>query len=130
MASRGSKPIAFAASQAQRGFEEYVQEDKMVRFGSGPAVSIDYQSHYNVKIEKCLLLIEATHVVNGQAGTSVTLSDAYEHRVYAIYMWISRENKKYWEVPPFACDLIPTQRDERYCTSREEFDTFVANYME
>jgi hypothetical protein len=43
---------------------------------------------------------------------------------------ISRENKKYWDVPPSECELIPTLREKRTCATREEFDAFVAEYME
>jgi hypothetical protein len=58
------------------------------------------------------------------------ITDAYERRIYANYQWISRPNKKYWEVPPSTCELIPSLKDKRHCNSREEFDAFVADYME
>jgi hypothetical protein len=28
------------------------------------------------------------------------------------------------------CELIPSLREKKYCKSREEFDAFVAEYME
>jgi hypothetical protein len=45
-------------------------------------------------------------------------------------MWQTHPTKKYWEVPPIACELVRNYRDKKNCTSREEFDTFVAEYME
>ena len=63
-------------------------------------------------------------------SAGATLTDAYERRVYAIYIWIGQENKKHSEVPPIVCELIPSIADKRNCTSREEFDAFVAGYME
>jgi hypothetical protein len=33
-------------------------------------------------------------------------------------------------VPPTVCELVPSLRNKKYCTTREEFDTFVAEYME
>jgi hypothetical protein len=56
--------------------------------------------------------------------------DANERRQYATYLWISRQDKKYWEVPPTTCELTPSLREKKFCTSREEFDAFIASYME
>jgi hypothetical protein len=58
--------------------------------------------------------------------------DAYENREYASYFWIPdpRGVKKYWEMPPNSCELTPSIREKRFCTSEEEYDEFVAGYME
>jgi hypothetical protein len=122
---------ARCAAQSQKAFLEWQRD-----FKSGPAanlaslVSSDYQSHYNTKLNKCLLLIEATSMLGNQSSNSALLMDAYERRPYASYLWISRENKKYWEVPPTGCELLPSLREKRNCTTREGFDAFVADYME
>jgi hypothetical protein len=79
---------------------------------------------------KCLILIEATHNFGKQISTTVLLTDANERRIYAYYLWLSREGKKYWEVPPAECELSPSVREKTNCTTREEFDAFVAGYME
>ena len=62
--------------------------------------------------------------------TSVVLMDAYERRVYAQYMWSTKTGKKYWEIPPMQCDVTPTAKQTTTCSSRDEFDGFVAKYME
>jgi len=69
-------------------------------------------------------------MMGNQSQTSVYLSDAYERRIYAEYLWFSHETKQYWEVPPSTCELIPSLREKKHCNSREEFDAFVAGYME
>lgn len=63
-------------------------------------------------------------------STGATLTDANEGRVYAIYIWIGQDNKNHSETPPIACELIPSWADRRNCTSRNEFDAFVATYMD
>ncbi len=93
-------------------------------------ISGDYQSHYNVKLGKCLMLIERTDMLDSQSITTAYVVDANERRQYAIYVWMSREGKKYWEVPPMACELTPSFREKRSCKTREEFDDFIAPYME
>jgi hypothetical protein len=76
------------------------------------------------------MLVETTNMLAGLSNTSVYLMDANERRQYAFYLWISRKDKKYWEVPPSNCELTPSLREKKLCTSREEFDAFVADYME
>lgn len=98
--------------------------------------SLDYQSHYNLKLQKCLVLIERdTSYYTPKTGTgfqakTAELSDAYERRVYASYWWQSQPGKKYWEVPPSGCDLVPTLAEKRTCSSREEWDAFVSPYLQ
>ena len=84
-----------------------------------------YASHYNQKLGKCFMMLELT----GQ-HTSRSLLDAYERRDYAEYMWVPDKVKKFWEVPPAQCLLIPSSGSEQNCNSEEEFKEFVAHYME
>lgn len=117
------------AAQADKAFQEWKLDDQKQGFGY-QLVSGDYQSHYNTKLQKCLMLIEATHVLGKESSTTAMLVDAYQRRLYAYYLWISRESKKYWEVPPTSCELIPSLHEKKICASREQFDDFVSDYLE
>jgi len=66
--------------------------------------------------------IETTFFDGGHITTSVLLMDAFEQRVYASYVWASPNVN--------SCDLVPTSQTQTHCSSREEFDAFVAKYME
>jgi hypothetical protein len=118
--------------EAKRSFQEIEAKD----LAEGKAVGVsqigsDYQSHYNNKMGKCLMLVEKTSMLGGgNSSTTAYLIDANERRPYATYVWISRKDKKYWEVPPTACELDPSMREKRTCKTREEFDSFVAGYLE
>jgi hypothetical protein len=96
----------------------------------------NYQSHYNTKLQKCLVLLERdVYFFDAKLGTGFNaimafLSDAYERRGYASYVWQSNPGKKYWEVSPSGCELIPTLAEQRTCSSREEFDAFVSPYLQ
>jgi hypothetical protein len=122
---------ATCAAQAKRSFQEYSAEDKAdsAKFGMS-TLNIDYRSHYNTKINRCLIVTEKMSSVGGQTSTTVELWDALERRQYAIWLWQTHPTKKYWEVPPVACELTPNYQGKRNCTTREEFDAFVAQYME
>jgi hypothetical protein len=115
---------AYAETEAE--FEAYnrAQTQKTVRYSG------DYQSHYNIKLGKCLMLVETRDMIGSQSITTAYVRDANERRQYATYVWMSREGKKYWEVPPMACELTPGLREKRFCKTREEFDEFAAPYME
>jgi hypothetical protein len=76
------------------------------------------------------MLIETTSSLAGKTSTSAYLMDANERRQYAFYLWMTKKDKKYWEVPPLSCELTPSLKEKKSCASREEFDEFVANYME
>jgi hypothetical protein len=131
----GQSPIALAqsldqqercAQQARRAFQEIQTEARASnqKMDLSP-VSDDYQSH-----GKCLMLVETTTMLGSQENVSSYLMDANERREYAFYVWISRQGKKYWEVPPTSCDLTPSLREKKTCKDRDEFDAFVAGYME
>ena len=119
------------AQQARRAFQEIQAEAASTnqKLGFTP-ISSDYQSHYNTKSGKCLMLVETNTMFAGESNTSAYLSDANERRYYASYLWMSRKGKKYWEVPPISCELTASSREKKLCSSREEFDAFTANYME
>jgi hypothetical protein len=91
-----------------------------------------YRSHYNEKIGKCFMAIESTNVTTtpGTMFINKILLDAYEQREYAEYSWISRKDKKYWEVPPTICKLIASSTSEQFCKSDDEYKAFVASYLE
>ncbi len=117
------------AQQAKRAYADLetpngAEAQKTVR------LSGDYQSHYNLKLGKCLMLVERRDMLGSQSITTAYVIDANERRQYATYVWMSREGKKYWEVPPMACELAPSLREKRFCKTREEFDEFAAPYME
>jgi len=120
---------AMCAEQAQKTFQELERE-----FKNDPAsklfrtVSSHYQRHYNTKLKKCLVLIEAIRMLDNQQSIVVDLIDAFERRPYASYQGILREGKE--EGAPMTCKLTASYRQKKKCTTREEFDALVAEYME
>ena len=85
-----------------------------------------YESHYNKKLNVCFLSISSLY----KSTVSESLVDAYEQRVYATYMWIADKNKKYSEVVPMLCRVMPNTKYETKCSSEEEYKSYVAKLME
>lgn len=94
--------------------------------GGDAAQSFDYQSHYNAKLNKCLV---ATTELKFPFTTKM-LFDVNEGRMFTFYLWMIDKQKKYWEVPPKQCELTPSLQDKRNCISDEEYEQFVVTYME
>lgn len=115
------------AEQAKKVFHELGYKDSQQ---NGNVDS--YQSHYNIKLGKCFLAIESMNITTtpGTQFINRVLLDAFEKREYAEYTWMSDKDRKYWEVPPKVCKLIPSSKNEQICKSDDEYKTFVASYME
>lgn len=95
---------------------------------SGPN---SYQSHYNLKLGRCFMELETyPDAVAKNVMTTKLLLDAYEQKSYAEYRWVSKEDKNYGEVPPLSCKLMPSPGVEQICKSKDEYEAFVASFME
>jgi len=123
------------AMQAQRAFEE-LRADAQV----GQTLLDEYRSHYYTRTGKCLMLIERNYVTDGHPAREdfhvvSLLIDANERRRYAAYEQTSPLKA---DIPPAhgatrpqpLCELIPSLREEKKCETREEFDAFVAGYLD
>lgn len=96
--------------------------------GLDKAPFASFSNHYNEKLNKCFVLLE-NHVIAGEAVTSTRLDDAFEGKVFGNYLWQTEKNKKYWEVPPLACNVVLESGEEKVCKSSEEFNQLIKPYM-
>ena len=85
----------------------------------------DFTNHFDQARQKCFMLVEATNF----PFQTKTLSDAYEGRVYAQYVFKADDVKKYWEVAPLECWILSETGEKRQCKSGEQFDKEVEAYM-
>jgi hypothetical protein len=93
----------------------------------------NFQSHYNTRLNRCLLLVSRVTVIPPAANLSNQLRqsflvDANERRYYASYV----ETQLASETEPKIdrCELRPTILYKTVCKTRSEFDAFVAAYLE
>jgi hypothetical protein len=92
-------------------------------------ISSDFRSRYNTKINKCLMLIEEQYAYprqNNKMWTLVILTDAYKRRDYANLLQVKTET----QTEVMVCELRPSSKKKKRCTSRKDLDSFVAEYME
>jgi hypothetical protein len=118
---------AKCAEQAKKVFHELGYKDTQQNLNTDI-----YQSHYNTKLGKCFMAVESTDMTTNP-GTQFTyrfLMDAFEQREYAEYTWMSRKDKKYWEVPPTICKLMESSTKVQVCKSEDEYKAFIARYIE
>ena len=88
-------------------------------------ITNDYQSHYNPKLYRCFITVEMHERKGHEFFVEALLMDAFERHVYAVYVGVSREGKE-----STTCDLAPPSEEQTHCSSKDEYDAFVAKYME
>jgi len=118
--ARSLKEQEICAKQAEIAYQTYNNA------GSVPGSKVEsswHQSHYNKKLNKCLILVDQMYQHNGETSTTAQLFDAFERRVLAKYT-LNLENNS------LDCKLTPTLDQRENCSSKNEFDAFVEKYME
>lgn len=129
---------ARCASLARKTFEDFENEAKANQtalLGESHG-SADYQTHYNTKLKKCMMLITRSQVFSavGTAWTFWFLEDAVERRFFATYsearLLDPELAKRTGQRNLPICELTPSVRQKTLCKTREEFDAFVAEFME
>ena len=104
------------------------EADRFFKFwNNDPKSTSRYESHYNPSRKECFVLILDSDVSSNDPSENyleLTLFDAVERRQYAyLFNW-----KKPGELP--ICTLMPGDGEPKACDTHEEFNAFVANYME
>jgi hypothetical protein len=74
--------------------------------------------HYNVKMQRCFILEKL-------GDAQERLLEAFEKRMYAIYSAYSESEGR----PIITCKLTPPNEPAEDCNSKDEFDAFVAKYL-
>ena len=117
------------AEQAKVSFDDFEKAParglKIITF------STNYTNHFDVKTTTCYVEIFDSFSIDGgrTITTSKDVSDAFEGREYASYMWSSDKVKKFWEVKPTLCTVTPRNQDEIICQSDTEFDSLVLKHF-
>jgi len=88
------------------------------------------QTHYNAKLNKCFLEFDYTTSSADGLENVRYLLDAIEQKEYAEYIWKSEKGRPFLAVPPLSCKLNPSSGDKSICKSEDEYEAFVAHYME
>jgi hypothetical protein len=111
---------ALCAKQAENAYQAYNNAGSVAGF---KVESSWHQSHYNKKLNKCLVLADQMYQYDGETTITAQLLDAFERRVFAKYTLNLNSNFK-------DCELTPTLDKREKCSSKNEFDAFVEKYME
>jgi hypothetical protein len=112
------------AAQANRAFQEFSTENKELTAKLGMTA----KSHYNPKINRCLILTDNTYFDGRYLRNYINLWDALKLQNYA--SWFSQTETPEYSVDLVTCELTRNFKDKITCTNREEFDVFISEYME
>lgn len=89
----------------------------------------DFIGYYNAALDRCFIQTQNSLTTTKGIFAYKELFDAYSGKQYGQYAWESKEDKKYWEVPPFVCSVAMPSGDLKYCDSEDEFHNLAAVYM-
>ena len=90
--------------------------------------SATFTNHNNLTLNKCFMEM---HLASPEPlVVSRRVVDAFEGKIYAEYLWTNPQGKQYWEVEPTLCSVTGVSGEETACTSSEEFDQLIKQYME
>jgi hypothetical protein len=91
-----------------------------------------YTNHFSQQFNKCFVEVYWMQTLGDVVWTYKVLIDAYENKTWGDYCWHSDKEKKYWEVPPIRCLVLPDGKEisAQSCKSEAEFDELVSQYME
>lgn len=114
---------AKCAARSREVFRQWLLETPEYK---KPGINAYFTNHYDAKANSCFIETIVTAVpVGNEFSTTKFVSDAFEGSLLANYLWISRPDKKYWEVPPMDCMVKGTDGKENHCDSDEEFQQMV-----
>jgi hypothetical protein len=87
-----------------------------------------YTSHFDPATNICYVWVRYGKTDGNTVTFADTISDAFEGRLYASYLWFN-PGKKAWEVQPTTCSVKPRKQEEITCKNEEEFDSLVDKYF-
>ena len=118
-----------AASLAQQKMcDEQAAKKFSENGGAGHGALGGYTSHYDPTVNVCYVRVSSTSAEKFPVVTDVVY-DAFGGRIYAKYIWVNSQNKKYWEVSPSTCEIDIPGKPVEECNSAEEFDELTEKYF-
>jgi hypothetical protein len=96
-----------------------------------------FENHYNSQMNKCFVQVSSSKAFKTDAKKSSStlwtyrnVFDAFEGKEYGSFAWHDKEGKKYWEIPPFQCEVTLPSGEKKFCHSDDEFTDLVKVYMQ
>jgi hypothetical protein len=124
------EPERRVATLTQQKMCDERAEKEFRKYNPKASLSDGYTSHYDARANVCYMMVHVVMVDKGKSvSVSDTVTDAFEGRAYASYMWINSEGKPYQEVAPTDCSVKPRGQPSITCRSFEEFEALVDEYF-
>jgi hypothetical protein len=90
---------------------------------------IDYESHYNMRMNTCFVLFRTRTDDGKMIFVSRSLLDAVGNHEFGWYYWVNRDHQLYWLVKPEMCWVVMPSGQKKECNSSDEFDAAIHSYM-
>jgi hypothetical protein len=87
-------------------------------------------NHYNARLNKCFVETRRVKFDFGTHTTSEVVSDAFEGKDYGSFIFVGKPNVADYLVSPLECEVTLPSGEKKNCSSSDEFDELVKQYME
>jgi len=127
--SSEKNPACIEASK--QSLENHLTEEKLIWSQEGGQVrDIQFQPIYREKTNQCFFKLNFKIVKPGELMTTYYLVDAFENRIYAAYLEVSKRMGSKPKEPPLNCTYGVAYDDKTMCTTKAELDGFVKSLIE
>jgi len=116
---------------SKQSLDNHLTEEKLIWSQEGGQVKhIQYQPIYREKTDKCFFTLDFKVVKPGEFLTTYYLVDAFENRIYAAYLEVTKRAGAPTKEPPLNCTYGIAYDAKTACTTKAGLDGFVKSLIE
>jgi len=116
---------------SRQSLENHLTEEKLIWSQEGGEVrDVLFEPIYREKTNQCFFKLNFKIVKPGELMSTYYLVDAFENRIYAAYLEVTRRLGGKPKEPPLNCTFGVAYDEKTACTTKAELDGFVKSLIE
>jgi hypothetical protein len=115
---------------SKQSLDNHLTEEKLIWSQEGGQVrDVQYEPIYHEKTNKCFFKLNFKIVKSGELMSTYYLVDAFENRIYAAYLAVTKRAGSLAKEPPLNCTYGVVYDEKTSCTTKAELDGFVKSLI-
>jgi len=115
---------------SKQSLDNHLTEEKLIWSQEGGQVrDVQYEPIYREKTNKCYFKLNFKIVKSGELISTYYLVDAFENRIYAAYLAVTKRAGLLSKEPPLNCTYGVVYDEKTSCTTKAELDGFVKSLI-
>ncbi len=126
--STEKNPACLEASK--QSLENHLTEEKLIWSQEGGEVrDVQFKPIYREKSNQCFFKLNFKIIKPGELMSTFYLVDAFENRIYAAYLEVTKRMGAKPKEPPLNCTYGVAYDEKTACTTKAELDGFVKSLI-